>query len=240
MRIRTSLFTATTVAALALGVVTPANATTSPFGTKSPAAILSIATTAMRSAGTFHYASETKISGVVEATIATDSSASEGTQTQKSAGGIETTKLIGKNLYIEADKTAYTQDFGVKNSTLANKWVFVPVSNKNYVNISSAVLLSSVIHEVEGFSKLTDAGVVTVDGQKAVAIEGDIATNSTGSGTQAVYVSTIAPYRPIAIADEGTFNGQKVSSVTLFSKWGEKISVAKPTAFVTATSKTFP
>jgi hypothetical protein len=242
MRIRSSLLITPAALALALsvGVVTPANAATSPFGKKSPAAILSIAVSAMQSAGSFHYASETKVSGVVEATISTDSSTSEGTQTQKSAGGTETTEVIGKDLFINADKTAYEQDFGIKNSTLANKWVLVPASNKNYANISSAVLLPSVIQEVEGFSKLTDAGVVTVDGQKAVAIEGDIATSSSGSGTQAVYVSTTAPYRLIAIADKGTFNGQKVSSVTLFSKWGEKLSVAKPASFVTATAKTFP
>ena len=76
---------------------------------------------------------------------------------------------------------------------------------------------------------------------EAVAVKGSIQSGpGASSGTQTLYVSTTAPYRPIALTDAGVVSGQKVSSDVLFSKWGEKVAVEKPTKFVTATSLTFP
>lgn len=226
---------------MVLGFVAPTNAATNPFGAESAAQILAVATTAMKNAGSVHSVSTNSFAGIVQITLSTDSAMTEGLQTQKLGGGTETSRLFGKTLFIYGDKTSYSQDFGVKNTKLANEWVLVPATNKNYANISFGILLPSLLQQVEGVSALKDLGLYKINGQEAVAIKGSIQSGPGGSnGTQTLYVSTTVPYRPIALTDAGVVSGQKVSSDVLFSKWGEKVAVAKPTTFVTATSQTFP
>jgi len=241
MRVRPSVVVFAAVSATALGLVVPASASANPLGSKSPAKILALATSALKSAGSFHFTAADSYGGVVQITLSTDSSRSAGVQTQKLGGGTETSRLIGKTLYIFGDKTSYAQDFGVKNATIANEWVLVPTTNKNYANIAVGILLPSVLQQLGGVSALKDLGIRTVKGVQTVAIEGALPASAGGSsGTQTLYVSTTAPYRPVALADAGVVSGQKVSSELLFSKWGEKITVVKPSKFVTATAKSFP
>jgi hypothetical protein len=229
------------VLTVVFGSIPPSSAATAPFGAKTPAQILALATSAMKSAGSVHYVSADSYGGVVQITLSTDSSLTEGVQTQKLGGGTETSRLFGTKLFIFGDATSYAQDFGVKNSKLANEWVLVPITNKNYANIAVGILLSSVLQQVKGVSTLKNLGVFKIDGQETVGIKGALGPSAGGSGgSQTLYVSTTAPYRPVALTDSGVVSGQKVSSQVLFSKWGEKIVVVKPTKFVTATSVTFP
>jgi hypothetical protein len=203
---------------------------------KSPAQLLQLSVSAMRSEGSFHYDSTSSFSGVVAITLSTDSSLNDGVQVQKLDGGTETTRLIGKSLYLYANEKAYEADFGVKKTTLANEWVLVPSSNKNYANISSAILIPSVMQQLVDVNDLKEVGAVTVNGQTTLAIRG----NAGASGTETVYVSTAAPYLPVAVSAVGTEDGQKVSDELVFSRWGEKFSVATPSKYVIATNATFP
>ncbi len=241
MRLRLPFVTFACLLAMVFGIVVPTSAASIPFGSKSPAQILALATSAMKNAGSVHYVSTDSYAGVVQITLSTDSASSVGQQTQKLGGGTETSRLLGETLYIFGDKTSYAQDFGVKNTKLANEWVLVPATNKNYANIAVGILFPSVLQQVVGVSTLKDAGLYKINGKEAVAIKGSLTSSSGGSsGTQTLYVSTTAPYRPLALSDSGVVSGQKVSSDLLFSKWGEKVAVAKPAKFVTATSATFP
>jgi hypothetical protein len=190
----------------------------------------------MHSAGSFHYESTASVGGVVAITLSTNSALTDGDQVQKLEGGVETTRLIGKTLYMNADAKAYAADFGVKKTTLANQWVLVPSTNKNYSNISSAILVPSVLQQLVDVNHLKEVGVGTLNGHTAIEIRGDAGA----SGTETVYVSTAAPYLPIAVAAVSTEDGEKVSDELVFSKWGEKFTVAKPAKFVTATNSTFP
>jgi hypothetical protein len=204
--------------------------------TKSAKEILQLSVSAMHAAGSFHYESTASVGGVVAITLSTDSALTYGDQVQRLGGGVETTRLIGKTLYMNADAKAYAADFGVKKTTLANEWVLVPSSNKNYANISSAILVPSVLQQLVDVDDLKEVGVGSVNGQTALKIRG----NAGASGTETVYVSTTAPYLPIAVAAVGTEDGQKVSDELVFSKWGEKFTVPKPAKFVVATNTTFP
>jgi hypothetical protein len=241
MRFRLTFVTCAAVLAMVFGFVAPMNAATNPFGAKSPAQILAVATTAMKNAGSVHSVSANSYAGIVQITLSTDSAMTEGLQTQKLGGGTETSRLLGKTLFIYGDKTSYLQDFGVKNTKLANERVLGPSTNKNYTNISYGILLPLLLQQVEGVGALKDLGLYKINGQEAVAIKGSIQSGpGSSSGTQTLYVSTTAPYRPIALTDAGVVSGQKVSSDVLFSNWGEKVAVSKPTKFVTATLQAFP
>src|SRR5665213_3908632 len=126
----------------------------------------------MKSAGSFHYVSSDSYGGVVQITLSTDSSLTKGVQTQKLGGGTETSRFLRSALYVFGDKTSYAQDFGVKNTKLANEWVLVPSTNKNYANIAIGILLPSLLQQIKGVSALKDAGVFKINGQEAVAIRG--------------------------------------------------------------------
>lgn len=218
-------------------LVTAYSASASATSQKSPAEVLQLSVSAMRSEGSFHYVSTASIGGTVAITLSTDSSLTDGQQVQKQLdGGTETTRLIGKSLYLYADAKTYADDFDVKKSTLANEWVLVPPTNKNYADLSSAILTTSVMQQLVDIDDLKEVGADTVNGQATIALRGDAGA----SGTETVYVSTAAPYLPVAVAGASTEDGQKVSEELVFSKWGEKFSVAKPPKYVVATSATFP
>ena len=211
-----------------------AGASASPA--KTAAEILQLSVGSMRVAGSFHYTSTSSIGGKVALSLSTDSSLKDGVQVQKLDGGTETTLLIGKKLYLKANAKAYAQDFGVKKSTLANKWVLVPTTNKNYANIAEAILVPSVMQELVDIGSVTDSGEVTIDGQSAIALKG----NAGASGIEYIYVSLKKPYLPLGVSAQATDNGKKLTNELVFSNWGEKFKVKAPTTYVVATKKTFP
>jgi hypothetical protein len=203
--------------------------------TKTPAEILQLSVSSMHNEGSFHYNSTSSIAGVVALTLSTDSALKYGDQVQSLDGGTETTRLIGKKLYMYANARAYEEDFGVKKPTLANEWVQVPSTNKNYGNIADAILVPSVMQQLVDVGSLKEAGESTVDGKTALALR-----NTGSSGTETVYVSTSAPYLPIAVVADATEDGRKITNDLVFSKWGEKFTVKTPSKYVVATKKTFP
>jgi hypothetical protein len=208
----------------------------SASSTKTAEEILQLSVGSMRVAGSFHYTSTSSIGGKVALSLSTDSSLKDGVQIQKLDGGTETTLLIGKKLYMKANAKAYAQDFGVKKTTLANKWVLVPTTNKNYANIAEAILVPSVMQELVDIGSVTNAGDVTVGGQSAVALKG----NAGASGIEYIYVSLKKPYLPLGVSAQATQDGKKLTNELVFSKWGEKFKVTAPSSYVVATRKTFP
>jgi hypothetical protein len=204
--------------------------------TKSAAKILQLSISAMHAEGSFHYDSTASFAGHVAITLSTNSSLKKGDQIQILDGGVETTRLIGKTLYMYANAKAYASDFGVKKTTLADEWVLVPSTNKNYANISSAILVPSVLQQLVDVDDLKEIGVGKVNGTTALEIRG----NAGASGTETFYVSTTSPYLPIAVEAKTTEDGEKVSDELVFSKWGEKFTVAKPPTYVVATNASFP
>jgi hypothetical protein len=203
---------------------------------KTPTEILQQSVRSMQSEGSFHYNSTSSIAGVVALTLSTDSALKYGDQVQNLDGGTETTRLIGEKLYMYANAKAYVEDFGVKKPTLANEWVLVPSTNKNYGNIADAILVPSVMQQLGDVGSLKEVGDVTIDGKAALALRG----SAGASGTETVYVSTSAPYLPIAVVADATEDGRKITNDLVFSKWGEKFTVNTPSKYVVATKKTFP
>ncbi len=200
------------------------------------AQILQLSVSNMKNEGSFHYTSTSSIAGKVALRLSTDSALTYGTQTQQLDGGTETTRLIGSKLYLYANATAYRVDFDVKTTTLANRWVLVPKTNKNYGNIADAILVKSVMQQLLDIGKVKLDGSVTIGGQSAIALEGDAGA----SGTEFIYVSSRAPYLPLGLSAEATEDGHKIVNELVFSKWGEKFQVAVPAKYVVATSTTFP
>lgn len=202
----------------------------------SPARVLQLSVSAMREKGSFRFVSTASYDGVVAVRVTTDSSLTYGVHVQSFDGGTETTRLIGKSLYMYADEKAYSADFGLKHSSLADQWVLVPPSNANYANMSSAILVPSVMQQLVDIDDLKEVGVANVNGQEALELRG----NAGESGTETIYVSTASPYLPIAVSAVSTQDGERVTDELVFSRWGEKFKVAAPASYVVATKSTFP
>ena len=240
MRRQTPLLALGICSGLIIGLPSLAQAATGPFGSRTPAQILSLTKAAMERAGSVHVVNTTSLNGTISFTLTTDSSAGSGTQAQVFGGGVEKVRLIGSTLFINADSVAFSLDFNVSNSTLTNEWVRVPVSNPNYANISAAILLPSLIKDTLSMKSLKNLGVETFDGRTTVAIEGFPPNSTPGTSVvQTLYVATSAPYLPVGLSTvflEGV-NGKGKS---VFSRWGEKVAVRPPARYVTATAKDFP
>ena len=239
MRRLSLLFTFVLSAGLST-VATDAGATTNPLAHKSAAEIVALSSAAMQKAGSVHVVNKSVLNGAATLQQTTDSARTVGVQTQLFGGGDATIRLIGTTLYLNANTTAYNQDFNIANPSLAGKWVRVPASNPNYKNISSAVLLASLVQNVFQMNFLRDLGPRTFHGVATVALKGSPPNNTPGtSQTQTVYVSTTAPYLPVGIAT--TFlEGVNGTGTILFSRWGETVQVKAPAGFVVATPKNFP
>lgn len=231
---------ALTVAAVTFGAASPAGATTNPFGSKSPAQILALTSAAMARAGSVHVANETLLSGTARFILTADSATTIGTQHQQFGGGTEEVRLIGSTLFLRADTTAFSLNFNISNSTLANEWVRVPSGNANYATISSAILMPSLIRSTVQMTSLQDLGVKVFHGRQTVAVKGSPPNTTPGTSvTQTVYVSTAAPYLPVGLTTV-FLEGVNGAGTSLFSRWGEKVTVASPSHYVTATSRNFP
>jgi hypothetical protein len=241
VRLRTTLAIVALASTSTLAYVVPASAGSSTSGAKTAKEILAITANAMLKAKSVHYDQTGSIGGSLVVTLSTDSASTKGTQTQTLDGAKETTRVVGGSLFINATKKAYSDDWGVKNSTLANRWVLVPKSNKNYASISAAILLSSLTSEFLDLSNVKIAGHATVNGAKAVTLTATVKDGASGiNGSETLYVATKSPYRPIGLVVTGTDDGDKIVSEVKFSKWGEKVTVKRPTNYVTATAKTLP
>jgi hypothetical protein len=219
---------------------TTADAATTPFASKSAAQILALTAAAMSKAGSVRLVNKTELDGTAAFTLTTDSSPNQGTQVQDFSGGVETIRLIGRTLFLNANAAAYSLDYNVSNSTLANEWVRVPSSNANYSNIAAAILMPSLVSYTVGMKSLKDLGVKRFHGLETVAIKGLPLNLTPGtSETQTVYVSMTAPYLPVGLSTE-FLEGVNGAGTSVFSHWGEDVAVTSPTTSVTATSDDFP
>jgi hypothetical protein len=227
--------------AVGAGVTAPAGAGTNPFGTKSPAQILSLVSSAMEKTGSVRLLGTVSFPGLIQASATLDSAVGKSTQSETGNGAIETDRLIGTTLFIMGNTVDYESSYGLKNSPLANKWVLVPSSNPNYAEISSGEKLFSLAKATLQMGSLKNLGVSTFRGQRAVAISGKLpSTASFPNAPQTIYVSTSSPFLPVGYMIKLTESGHRGRATALFSKWGESVNVPEPPTYVTATSKDFP
>jgi len=209
-----------------------------PFAKDSATTILSLVAKAMARQGYVASLQTTKLLGSGTLTIHTLSAANDGTQTQAYEGGVETSRLFDRTLFMKADATAYKYDFNVASTPLANQWALVPSTNVNYKDIANGILLPSVIHETTSLSSPTIVGPTTFEGQNTIALKGLVKQGATALET--VYVSTHAPYLPVGIKVIAE-SGSSIATDTInFSRWGTAFSLATPASYVRANATTFP
>lgn len=89
-------------------------------------------------------------------------------------------------LFLFTKKAACTQDFGAKETTLANAWDLILGNNKTRSSVADAMLATSVFGSPTVASNLKNEDVKTAKGHETVAIVGTTSTNSTECGQRAM------------------------------------------------------
>jgi len=228
------------VAALALVAASSAACSSStpsasPFAGKTPAQVLAMATAAALAKGSVHVVGDDNIGGFGTAHWVTDAGATQGKQiVTGSAGNCTTLILSAQVAYFRGDATClenYLQFPGHEATKYAGQWIAVPSSSSDYEGLVAAQTDSSMINvgltpsEPLRFTKPT-----TIDGKSVIGISGGLGSYSAPSaGTQVLYISTAAPYLPVAYVLSGTqSNGKPLTSSGHMSNYGESVVVTEP------------
>jgi hypothetical protein len=172
----------------------------------------------------------TSSSGSGSTVYHSDVSSSDGRQVITITGGGEATVLDVAGVgYVSGNPAALVGFFGFPASVsarLTGRWVSFRSGQPYYQQVVDAVTLDSAIGVVRLSGPLTSKGVRTVSGQTVVGVRGT-APSVTGvpAGAKAtLFVATTGRMLPVSYQEVS--GGLRLSAV--FSRWGEKVSVAAP------------
>ena len=206
----------------------------SPFAGKTPAQVLAMATAAALAKGSVHVVDDDNIGGVGTVHWVTDAGTPQGKQI--GAGSIGNCTILvtsAQVAYLRGDATCLENTLGLppqEATTYAGRWIAVPSSSSDYSGLVTGVTDSSMMTGVTPSAPLRFTKPTTIDGKSVMGISGGLGPYATGSvGTQVLYISTAAPYLPVAFVLHGTqSNGKPLTSSSHMSNYGESVVVTEP------------
>jgi hypothetical protein len=217
------------VLAVILLLVFGSSDTASGLSGKAASQVLAVTLAAARSEGSVHVAatgpSETYDIGL-----------NEGTQTI--SGGTEgnaTLVVVPDRAYVKGDAAFLENDLGLSSSVAslyAGKWISFDPTDPDYQAVIDGDTVGSTLSESTPQGQLTLSSARTFEGQNVVEVSGGLGealTKQGVTGSDVLYVSTSAPYLPVAFIQSTSLNGQSNTLKLTFSSWGEKVSVRAPT-----------
>jgi len=180
----------------------------------------------------------TSSSGSGSTVYSTDVSSSAGRQVITITGGGKATVLDVAGVgYVSGNAAALVGFFGfpaAASARLADRWVSFRSGQPYYQQVVDAMTLGSAMGVVTLSGRLTSKGVRRMGGQPAVAVLGTApSVPGVPAHTKAtLYVATTGRLLPVSYAEAS--GSIRLSAV--FSRWGEKVSVAAPRGAVPVTS----
>jgi hypothetical protein len=225
---------ATVFVAIAAGAscFEPGALATSP----TPSALLSATIAAGRAEPSLHWVSTTSVSDGSKVTVVTDVATTSGSQTISiGLSGITshaTELFVGNVAYLKGDAISLTSLLGFTSTAAskeANRWIAISRSASQFTSISLGLTVSSLMSELEMSHAPTKLANQTVLGQKVVVLKGNTKATPSNPSVPVVLYSKSSG-RPLPVELRETL--ASTSAVTIFSKWGEKLSVKAPTGAV--------
>jgi hypothetical protein len=93
----------------------------------------------------------------------------------------------------------------------------------------SGLTIRELITNVSPTGILSFAKPTTIDGKSVVGVSGGLPVWANGApGTMVLYVSTAAPYLPVAAVVQGTNSTDKVTGTDHMSDYGKFVTVTAP------------
>jgi len=177
---------------------------------------------AIRTAGSFHL-STVSYHGKQSATFIQDVGETQGMQNITIGAEQTSIRVIAKVAYVRANRLALLKFFGFPASIadrLHDRWVSFTAADRPYAEIASSVTLESALTEFAITGAITKTPVTTVLGQSVFGLTG----TANGGGSETLYVRASGAQLPVQerVTDKGD------TLVVTFSKWGERVLVAKP------------
>lgn len=222
------------------GASRPAIATPAP---RSPAAIQARAQyqqalAAMSASVGFHYVSTSR-GGPDNQVITGDAGQKGGTQliTVDGTFGHEqfTLVLLGATVYFQGNVPALQDQLGVAAARAASvdgKWVAVSSADGPYSVVAPGITVADQVQEI-AMVPTASSQVTTSEGVKATRITGTLPPSGSGAGGGTVQLDVaVDTHLPITQVTTLTVSGAKVTSTTVFSKWGTAPSPTAPSGAV--------
>ncbi len=201
---------------------------------KTPAQVVAIVKAAATAKGSVHWIAE---NCSLIGTCVTDVASGTGKQTVTTTSSGKATFVVLPNMaYVQADATWLhdAMSFTPKSASIySGQWMSVPSTDvTNYQNLSQGVTLESTLSNIlptgTPATPLAFTKASTFDGKSVIGVSGAIASGTGPTGSQVLYVSTAAPYLPVADVQHETVNGKTGTGTARYSDWGKPISVTAP------------
>lgn len=203
------------------------------LATKTPLEVLGLSLMGARATGSVHLDETDNGASSVHGTY--DVATRQGVQTISGGDqGNARFVVLPSIAYVDADAAFLQNALGMpalEALHYGGQWLSVGPGDPIYAQIVSGVTLPSALRESTPTGHLTMARA-TFDGRAVMAVRGGLpkdATSSGATGTTTLYVSTTAPYLPVAVVEHGTVAGQSGTTTIRFSAWHEVVTAPVPT-----------
>jgi len=211
-------------------------ATVGDLNGKTPAQILSAATTAANKAGSAHYVL-TAVQGKQTQTITGDAAQSQGRQSVVQGSQNIQVIYVGGIAYVQGNAAGLTSAMGITATvakTYADKWIAVHSSDSLYKSIVSAVTLAGTLEQLDPSGTLAITGVTTVGGLQAIGVKGGLpGTPQSGvTGSTTLFVATSKPTVPLKFSGTASQGSQHVHDTGIFTDWGKALDLSAPAGAV--------
>ena len=161
----------------------------------------------------------------------TDSASNSAEQTLHFNGASGEARLVAGTAYVKMNAKFIELDFGRTAPQLANRWISLTRSDTAYHDVVTGMLLSSVLSQVLPAGTLSKSKPTTLYGVKVIAISGSAnARLGLSSSKQTLFVSTTAPYLPVALDAAGRSRGVPTTLTVTFSHWGQHFHISAPSS----------
>jgi len=140
-------------------------------------------------------------------------------------------RLVAGTAYVKMNAKFIELDFGRSAPQLANRWISLTRSDAAYHDVVTGMLLPSVLSQVLPAGTLSRSKPTTLYGVGVIAISGAAnAQLGLSSSKQTLFVSTTAPYLPVALDAAGRSRGVPTTLTVTFSHWGQDFHISAPSS----------
>lgn len=215
--------TATAPAASASASPTP-TPTPTPFAGQTAEQILATSKKAAVAAKSVHVKGQVTQDGQTMELDMTLAAGGLADGTMKLDGGLLTLRRVGKEAYMQGDKTFWAANGAAEVATLlSGKWIKMPIQQKDFGDFNSMTDLATFVTEglvPEG--TLTRVDGKTVDGVETVGLD-----DGTKEGAGVLYISTGTP--PYPLLSEPAAGSTSTDRIA-FTEWDAPVTITAPPA----------
>ena len=209
-----------------------AGTSTAPaFAAQSGRQIIADAMVAAKAMGSVTSSSATTISGQAYSLV-TEANLTSGQQTLRVGAAKTIVRVIGEVLYLNDNGS---------DTAIQAQWIEVRSTSSYFAHFNAFILLSSLLSEVAPAGALKTNKASLVGTTPVVGVSGKPNIHlGLASGTETVYVSTLAPHVPVELVASDVVQGQHETFLITFTHWGKRFNVAKPAKSIPISSTNLP